>query len=100
MSTTFNLYKCGKFEVELTESSAKFDLDLYGYLDDKGHDCWGQGSDIPMVAGPQAMTAEETLKMAANIMYAVWCSYPDKADAMAARLANDIPEAACKVGNQ
>lgn len=36
------------------------------------------------------MEADETLHMAAKIIYAVWCSYPDKADALAAALAEDI----------
>jgi hypothetical protein len=40
------------------------------------------------------MPAEDALNMAAKIMYAVWCSFPDEADAMVARLAEDIPKGA------
>ena len=84
MSTEFILYKDGDKEVTITESSAKFDLDLYGYFDD--------GDPVPLCEGPQHMSAEAALDMAAKIIYAVWCSYPDEADALAARLAEDIPK--------
>jgi hypothetical protein len=89
MSTEFILHKNGDKEVTIVESSAKFDLDLFGYF--------SVGDEIlPMCEGPQHMPAEDALHMAAKIMYAVWCSYPDEADAMAARLAEDIPRGASK----
>jgi hypothetical protein len=87
MSTEFILHKNGDKEVTIVESSAKFDLDLYSYFDD---------GEMSMYEGPQHMSAEDALHMAAKIMYAVWCSYPDEADAMAARLAEDIPRGASK----
>lgn len=86
MSTEFMLHKNGDKEVTIVESGAKFDLDLYGYREDMA-----LSDEIPACYGPQHMSAEDALNMAAKIMYAVWCSYPDKADAMAARLAGDIP---------
>lgn len=91
MSTEFILHKDGENEVTLVESSAKFNLDLYGYTSDNACD-----GPMPLCEGPQHVTAKEALNMAATIMYAVWCSYPDEADAMAARLAEDIPDGACK----
>ncbi len=43
------------------------------------------------------MSTEFTLhKDGAKIIYAVRCSYPDEADALAARLAEDIPRGASK----
>lgn len=87
MSTEFILHNDSDREVTIVESGAEFNLDLYGYYDDRG----GRGQDIPACYGPQHMSAEDALNMAAKIMYAVWCSYPDEADAMAARLAEDIP---------
>jgi hypothetical protein len=92
MSTEFILHKDGDNEVTLVESSAKFNLDLYGYYDDSGD----RIHDIPACYGPQHMPAEDALNMAAKIMYAVWCSYPDEAEALAARLAEDIPKGACR----
>jgi hypothetical protein len=89
MSTEFILHKDGDKEVTLIESSARFDLDLYGYFDN-------DEALLPLCDGPQNMPTEDTLNMAAKIMYAVWCSYPDEADAMAARLAEDIPRGASK----
>ncbi len=88
MSTEFILHTEGDKEVTITESSAKFNLDLYGYFDD--------GEPTPLCEGPQYIFAEDALNMAAKIMYAVWCSYPDEADAMAARLAEDIPKGVSK----
>jgi hypothetical protein len=41
--------------------------------------------------GPQGMEADEALLMASKIIYAVWCSYPDEADALVKALAEDIP---------
>lgn len=78
------LYKKGDKEVEIDERSARFSLDLWGFYVD--------ASEEPFHAeGPQNMEADEALHMAAKIIYAVWCSYPDKADALVAALANDIP---------
>ena len=85
MSTEFILHKDGAKEVMLAESGAKFDLGLSGY-----HGYSGGLDFLPECEGPQHMSAEDALNMAAKIMYAVWCSYPDEADAMAARLAEDI----------
>lgn len=70
MSSEFTLCVDENVEVVLTERSAKFDLDVYECADD--------GKDME---GPQQMSPRETLTMAANIMYAVWCSYPDEVEA-------------------
>ena len=87
MSTEFILHKDGAREVTIVESGAKFNLDLYSYFDD---------DTLSMYEGPQHMYVEDTLNMAAKIIYAVRCSYPDEADALAARLAEDIPRGASK----
>ena len=87
MSTEFILHKDGDKEVTIVERSAKFDLDLYGYTSDNACD-----GPTPLCAGPRHLSAEDALNMAAKIIYAVWCSYPDEADALAARLAEDIPK--------
>ena len=81
MSTQFIVYKKDRSEIQIEERSSRFCLDLY---------------DFPSrdeFFGPQHMEADETLRMAAKIIYAVWCSYPDKADALVAALADDIPNA-------
>jgi hypothetical protein len=77
MSTQFIVYKDGNREIEINESSSKFDLDLYGFSEDD-------------FAGPQKMEADEALLMAARIIYAVGCSYPDEADALVKDMAKDI----------
>ena len=80
MSTEHIILKRGDREVSVTESSAKFDLNLYGYPEGTPR------------SGPQNITAEEALNMAAGIIYAVWCSYPDRADALVDAMAgNNIP---------
>ena len=81
MSTQFIIHKEGQAEVQIEERGSRFCLDLYGFP---------PGTDF---MGPQHMEADETLRMAAKIIYAVWCSYPDKADALVAALADDIPNA-------
>ncbi len=91
MSTGYILHKDGDKEVEVVEGSARYSLDLYGYGDDGCYE-----DNLPCVFGPQLMDADTALQMAARIMYAVWCSYPDKADAMATALAQDIPRGAGK----
>jgi hypothetical protein len=78
MSTPFTIYKKGDAVIEINESSSRFDLDLYHFL---------RGDFL----GPQHMEADEALFMASKIIYAVWCSYPDKADALVKALAEDIP---------
>ncbi|MHC4301384.1 MAG: hypothetical protein ACYS7Y_29300 [Planctomycetota bacterium] len=88
MSTEFILYSCGEKEVTVVESSAKFSMDLWGYFGDSLDTTLPD--DLPLVCGPQHMTHEEALDMAAKIMYAVWCSYPDEAEARARELAEDI----------
>jgi hypothetical protein len=86
MSTEHIVLKRGNREVSIIESSAKFDLNLYGYPEGMG------------ASGPQNMTAEEALNMAAGIIYAVWCSYPDRADALVDAMAGDnIPGAWNKI---
>jgi hypothetical protein len=85
MSTEFIINKRGEKEVSIVEMSSTFCLDLYGYPED------GLDREEPLVEGPQRMTADEALNMAARIMYAVWCSYPNKAELMAQKLADDIP---------
>jgi hypothetical protein len=80
MSTEYIVLKRSDREVSIVEGTAKFDLNLYGYPEGMG------------ASGPQNMTAEETLNMAAGIVYAVWCSYPGQADALVDAMAdNDIP---------
>ena len=83
MSTDFTINKRGDKEVVITERSARYDLDLYDYpgVED-------------ICQGPQQMGPNEALDMAALIIYAVWCSYPDKADAMAQALAKDVCDTA------
>lgn len=81
MSTEHTVLKRGNRDVSIVEGSSKFDLDLWGYPEDTD------------TLGPQSMTAEETLNMAAGIIYAVWCSYPDRADDLVDAMAgNRIPE--------
>lgn len=80
MSTEHIILKRGDRDVTLTEGSAKFDLNLYGYPEAMG------------ASGPQNMSAEEALNMAAGIIHAVWCSYPDQAEALVgAMVDNHIP---------
>jgi hypothetical protein len=87
MSTEFIINKRGEKEVSIVETSATFCLDLWGYLED------GIDREEPLVEGPQRMSANEALNMAARIMHAVWCSYPGRANAMAKKLNEDIPTA-------
>lgn len=68
MSTEFVLHKDGDKEVAIVERSARFDLDLTEY--------YGEG----FVEGPQKMSAQEAMEMAAGILYAVSCSYPEEAE--------------------
>lgn len=83
MSTQFIVHIEGMSEVQIEERSSRFCLDLYD---------WSCANPVQGdFYGPQHMEADETLRMAAKIIYAVWCSYPDKADALVATLANDIP---------
>lgn len=81
MSTTFPLHDTGHVELTITESSAKFDIDVHL----KRHDEWPE-------IGLDALTPEEALRIASRMIYAVWCSYPDEADALVAELAKDIPD--------
>lgn len=83
MSTDHTIHQDCDKEVVITKRSARFDLDLYGWGSHEG--------DCP---GPQQMSADEALDMATLIIYAVWCSYPDKADALAQALAKDVCDAA------
>jgi hypothetical protein len=85
MSTCFTILKVPDGAVVITERSAKYDLDLY----DAAVVC--RGDDF--VEGPQGMTAYEALKMAAGIIYAVWCSYPDMANHLVESMTGDcIPD--------
>jgi hypothetical protein len=86
MSTDFIINKRGDKEVVITERSARFDLDLYGLDLFSG--------DPLHIPGPQQMSADEALDAAALIIYAVWCSYPDEAEAMARCLARNTPRVA------
>ncbi len=81
MSTEFRVHGEDGKEVWITEQSARYDLDLSGYLSDADG----------YVAGPQQMSAQEALKLAAGIIYAVWCSSPDEADKLVGNLSADIP---------
>ena len=83
MSTDYVLHKDGEKEVSMTERSARYDLDMFGYPQPQDeHDD---------VYGPQQMSADAALTVAAGIIYAVWCSYQDKADEAVAAMAVDIP---------
>lgn len=86
MSTEFIIHKEGLSEVAIDESSARFSLDLWGFDVEVPESCGPSHCE-----GPQNMEADETLRMAAKIIYAVWCNYPDKADKLAKALAEDIP---------
>lgn len=84
MSTSFKLHGAGhenhgnsEQEVSFCSKSGRFDLDLYGY---------SHGGET---SGPQQMSAKEALDMAAGIIYAVWCSYPDEANEVVEAMAND-----------
>jgi hypothetical protein len=92
MSTEFILHEDDKWTVTICEVSAAFCLDLDGYYEGPDY----IGAVRPYVCGPQHMTAEEALKMAAIIIYAVWCSYPDEAEALAAALNDNVPRGASK----
>ena len=81
MSTHFTAYKEGHEEIVIVESSAKFDLDLYGYSSDEHDD----------VYGGQNMSAKKALDLAAGIIHAVWCSYPDEAEMLIQGMNEDIP---------
>jgi hypothetical protein len=76
MSTTFLLHRTGKTALDVVESSAKFDVEMY---------------DMDHWLGINSLTPEEALRIASRMIYAVWCSYPEQADAMVAALAKDIP---------
>ncbi|MHC4300920.1 MAG: hypothetical protein ACYS7Y_26905 [Planctomycetota bacterium] len=88
MSTSHRIHEAGpknygnpEQEVSICERSARFDLDLYGYPPDGD------------TAGPQQMSAGEALDMAAGIIYAVWCSYPDRANEIVESMSFDhIPD--------
>jgi hypothetical protein len=86
MSTEFVLFEDSDITVEIVESSAKWSLNLCGYhtVD------YGDSPGETYIEGPQHMTAEEALRMAATIIYAVWCHKPDQATAMVARMNKDI----------
>ena len=77
MSTEHIILKRGDRDVSILEGSAKFDLNLYGYPEGTPR------------SGPQNMSAEEALNMAAGIIYAVWCSCPDQAEALVDVMANN-----------
>jgi hypothetical protein len=80
MSTTFPLHQSDFVDLEITESSGKFDIGVHT----KVYDEW---PEIDL----DALTPGEALRIAAEMIYAVWCSYPEEADAMVAELAKDIP---------
>lgn len=82
MSTDHIVHKAGgRREVVITERSGRFDLDLYDY------------PQLGSTSGPQQMTASEALNMAVGVIYAVWCSDPDEANALVASMASDhIPD--------
>jgi len=70
MSTDFIIHRRGAKQVVIVERSAKFDLDLVDYDGEEPYD---------YSEGPQQMSADEALNMAAGIIYAVWCQDPKKA---------------------
>jgi hypothetical protein len=75
MSTDHAIFRSGCEEVVIVERSAKFDLDL-DTLD-------------AYVEGPQRMDADTTIQMAIGILYAVWCSHPDKVNEAIRSISND-----------
>lgn len=86
MSTTYTIYADRRFDVDIVESSATYSLDIY----DDG--CEGPYKGFyGTVYGPQYMSAEQALDMAAGIIYAVWCMYQEKAEDLVRALAEDIP---------
>ncbi len=72
MSTDFIIHHRGAKQVVIVERSSLFDLDLLDYDNEDGD-----------IDGPQQMDANEALHMATGILYAVWCSNPEKAEAWA-----------------
>lgn len=76
MSTTFPLHQADFVGLEITESNARFDISM-----DRMDGC----------VTVDALTPDETLRIASRMIYAVWCSYPDEADAVVAEMATDIP---------
>ena len=77
MSTQFRLHSDGIKDLELDERSAKYDLDF--------------STNAGFRTLFNALTPEEVLKIASRMIYAVWCSYPDEADACVRELVDDIP---------
>lgn len=79
MSTTYTVYRDKEQEVDITEGSAKFDLDISTCEED--------------FLGPQNMEADKTIEIAIGILYAVWCCWPDKVNEAIERMSNDkVPE--------
>jgi hypothetical protein len=76
MSTTFPLHQSEYIDLEITESSARFDISM-------------ESMDFELLLS--ALTPDEALRIASRMIYAVWCSYPEEADAAVAELAKDIP---------
>jgi len=78
MSTDFTINQRGNQKVVITERSGRFDLDLCRYVS----------------MGPQSMESDEALEMVAGLIYAIWCSHPEEAEALVDGLHNrGIPEA-------
>ena len=80
MSTDFIIHHRGLKQVVIVERSSLFDLGLIDYDHDDGY-----------FDGPQQMSADEALNMAAGIIYAVCCMHPEKAEALVKSLVNQIP---------
>ena len=72
MSTDFIVHRRGPKQVVIVERSSLFDLDLINYDNEEPYD---------YSEGPQQMDADEAIHMATGILYAVWCSNPEKIDA-------------------
>ena len=77
MSTDFIIHRRGAQQVVIVERSSLFDLDLIDYDNEEPYD---------YSEGPQKMSARETLDMAAGIIYAVSCMYPEEAETLIAQM--------------
>jgi hypothetical protein len=75
MSSQYLLYSNGMIDLEIDERSARYDLDI-------------DHQDITLSI--PSLEAKEVLGIALGMFYAVWCSYPDLAEAMAADMSNDL----------
>lgn len=69
MSSQYVLLVRGLESVEVNESSSRYDLDTW--IEEPQ-----QPKDPTLLPGPQNMTAEEAVRVAMRLLYAVWCQHP------------------------